>query len=233
MNDTSTHETVSNAEGLRRPAAVNQPQLDQRQILDATAECLREHGYDGTTIRRIAGRLGCAVGSIYRYCDDKRTLLSSVTQRRFEPVAQAIEDHRPLGQSVRLYADIAAEASEQYRLMFWLASAADADDPSPRQIPPIVTRIIEGWSRQIGDPRAAQRMWAQLHGGLALGLPLDALVNDLVQTFDVLSADSRRGEAVRVDDTPVAAGVAQSGNGSPAEAYAGSPRSDREDLTML
>ncbi len=46
--------------------------LSQDGILDATEACLQEHGYDGTTIRRIAGRLECAVGTIYRHFTDKR-----------------------------------------------------------------------------------------------------------------------------------------------------------------
>lgn len=225
MNNNPVEETI-HAASPRRPASSNQPQLSQAQILGATAECLHEHGYDGTTIRRIAGRLGCAVGSIYRYCDDKRTLLSIVTQRRFDPVLQAIDDHRPVVQSVRLYAQIATEAAEQYRLMFWLASFVEPEEGGSRQIPPVVTRIIDGWSRQVGDPRAAQRLWAQLHGGLALSLPIETLVNDLAQTFDFLG-DAR--DAAAVEEERYGA-PAHADNGQ--VAYAAQP-AEREDLTLL
>ena len=218
---------IHSAAGLSRPASSNPPQLSQGQILDATAECLGEHGYDGTTIRRIAGRLQCAVGSIYRYCDDKGTLLSMVTQRRLDPVVEAIEDHRPIGQSLRLYAQIATDAAEQYRLMFWLAGVSQPREGNARPVPAIVTRIVDGWSRQIGDPRAVQRLWAQLHGGLSLGLPVETLVNDLRQSFDCLAED---GEAAPITEHPP---YAQDGELRHDGAALAATSRDREDLTML
>lgn len=223
------------ATGVRRPALSNQPQLSQGQILDATAACLREQGYDGTTIRRIAGRLGCAVGSIYRYCDDKRTLLSIVTQRRFETVIAAIDDHRPLAQSVRLYASVAAEEPQQYRLMFWLASFEPAAEGGTRPVagvPAVVARVIEGWSRQIGDPRAAQRLWAHIHGGLALGLSTESLLSDLAASFPQLGLDAAQQDAAPADG---AFAQPAGANGQPHEdgvAYAGQ-RAERDDLNML
>ena len=62
----------SEAEPVRVPAV-----LSRGQILDATETCLAELGYDGTTIRAIAKRLDCAVGTIYRYFRDKRSLLTA------------------------------------------------------------------------------------------------------------------------------------------------------------
>ena len=47
--------------GQAQQAAAASPsttQLDRDQILDATWQCLREQGYDATTIRRIASSLG-------------------------------------------------------------------------------------------------------------------------------------------------------------------------------
>ena len=154
----------------QKPDAV---QLSRAQILHATAMCLAEEGYDGTTIRRIAKQLNCAVGSIYRYFDDKRSLLDAVTQARFEPVAQvaAVSAER----SAALYAHAAADEPQQYRLMFWLASISKQDDkPEADQklipgVPPIVSQIIDEWARQMGDRRKAERFWSQLHGRIMLG----------------------------------------------------------------
>lgn len=145
--------------------------LSREQILDATAACLAEMGYDGTTIRRIAKRLDCAVGSIYRYFDDKRALLAAVVQRRFDPVIERIEQGAPIDSVADYYALVAGEQSELYRLMFWLASVGK--DQKANTVPPAIRSIIEGWTRQIGDARVAESYWSQLHGAIMLGRRVD------------------------------------------------------------
>jgi|GEM_PF-2468349 len=145
--------------------------LSREQILDATAACLAELGYDGTTIRRIAKRLNCAVGSIYRYFDDKRALLAAVVQRRFEPVIERIEQGAPIDSVADFYALIAGEQSELYRLMFWLASVGK--DQQANTVPPAIRGIIDGWTQQIGDARVAESYWSQLHGAIMLGRRVD------------------------------------------------------------
>lgn len=145
--------------------------LSREQILDATAACLAELGYDGTTIRRIAKRLDCAVGSIYRYFDDKRALLAAVVQRRFDPVIERIEQGAPIDSVADYYALVASEQSELYRLMFWLASVGK--DQKANTVPPAIRSIIEGWTKQIGDARVAESYWSQLHGAIMLGRRVD------------------------------------------------------------
>lgn len=142
--------------------------LDRSQILDATARVLRERGYDGTTIRTIAKQLNCAVGSIYRYFKDKRTLLDAVCQRRFEAVAEHCDLRMPLARTVTMYARTAAEQPEQYRLMYWLNSVGRRQHGEA--LPAIVRRIVAGWAETLGDQAAAKRLWAQLHGCIMLGL---------------------------------------------------------------
>jgi AcrR family transcriptional regulator len=157
-----------------KPAPV---QLSRAQILHATAICLAEVGYDGTTIRRIAKQLNCAVGSIYRYFDDKRSLLDAVTQARFEPVAQVAEVSTE--RSAALYAHAAADEPQQYRLMFWLASLGKpgGEPGAPGTpgvsvtpgVPPVVAKIIDAWAEKMGDRRKAERFWSHLHGRIMLG----------------------------------------------------------------
>lgn len=163
-----THAEPGPAERLRPSAPGRKPpHLSRAQILDATEACLETDGYDGTTIRQIAKRLDCAVGSIYRYFTHKRELLSAVTQRRFEPVQTATEAGLPMDQVHRMYGRIANEQPEQYRLMFWLASIGRAQ--AGRHLPAIVETLLGMWSEQSGDRRRAELEWAQLHGNLMLG----------------------------------------------------------------
>lgn len=160
--------------------------LDRTQILDATARVLREKGYDGTTIRTIAKQLDCAVGSIYRYFKDKRQLLDAVCQRRFDAVAEHAELRSPLSKTVLMYARVAAEQPEQYRLMFWLASIGKQQQSEA--LPAIVRRILAGWSESLGDQTAARKTWAGLHGAVNLGLAPD-------QILTLLDLQAPAGEA--------------------------------------
>lgn len=159
------------SDGTRQDAASPAPRLttslDRAQILDATAVVLRRSGYDGTTIRAIAAELNCAVGSIYRYFEDKRDLLDAVCQRRFEALAEHAELGMEPVRGAALYARTAAEAPDLYRLMFWLSSQRK------NGLPRVLERILDGWQRSLSQPGEARRFWAALHGALMEGLAAD------------------------------------------------------------
>ncbi|MGB0766854.1 MAG: TetR/AcrR family transcriptional regulator [Phycisphaeraceae bacterium] len=173
--------------------------LDRSQILDATARVLREKGYDGTTIRTIAKQLDCAVGSIYRYFKDKRQLLDAVCQRRFDAVAEHAELGSPVSKTVLMYARVAAEQPEQYRLMFWLASIGKQQQSEA--LPSIVRRILAGWSDSLGDQTLARRTWATLHGAVNLGLAPDQILTllDLPASGEVI-ADEQASPSLKLTD---------------------------------
>lgn len=183
--------------------------LSRDRILDATEACLREHGYDGTTIRRIAGRLECAVGTIYRHFTDKRALLDAVVQRRFEPVVASIEQGQRLQETAALYLRTASEEPQQYRLMFWLASVAGREMPG---VPEVTQRIIHGWGEQLGDHSRAERFWAQLHGAMMLG-------------------HNPRPDLIHADGLPAAAPASPAQQSRQPQQRQGSART--EDMTLL
>ncbi len=155
------------------------PSLDRAHILDATAVVLRAHGYDGTTIRRIAEQLNCAVGSIYRYFRDKRELLDGVCQRRFEAVAQHAELGMGVARCASLYARTVADQPDLYRLMFWLASVEQEQAKTGQALPKVVARIVAAWGPQFEMPGSANRFWAQLHGTMMEGQSHDAAMQAL------------------------------------------------------
>jgi AcrR family transcriptional regulator len=151
------------------PTPTNRPptQLDREQILDATATCLAQFGYDGTTIRRIVKQLGCANGSIYRYFKDKRSILSAVVQRRFEGVIEAAEAGNDVGLVADAYIGVALAEPEQYRLMFWLSSLGQPR--AAESLPRTVRVLIEAWTKKMGDERSARAVWVQVHGAVLMG----------------------------------------------------------------
>ena len=187
---------------LERSSRTTGP-LSREQILDATAVCLHRHGYDGTKIRKIADLLGCAVGSIYRYFEDKREVLTVVTQRRFEDVAARAEAGETLATTTRAYCETAAAELEQYQLMFWLASiarpqAAGDGDPPSGSLPPMVRRVIAAWSEELGEEHAARRLWSQIHGDLMMGLSVQTILADLPASAD--RASVRTADIEPVED---------------------------------
>lgn len=218
MDDASPQHDPVNSLSDSKPEPPRQ--LDRRQILDATEACLREVGYDKTTIRKIADRLDCAVGSIYRYFKDKRDLLTGVTQRRFESVGEHAELGTPIDRAASLYYRLALEQPELYQLMFWLTSVGQ---PAGRSLQPkVVGRIIEGWTNQLGSEAKARQLWASLHAGLALGLPIEEALAS--------ASTTRRDEAPVESAAPVTAAVdGQAAPPATAEAVSAS----RDDLTLL
>ncbi len=140
--------------------------LSRAQIIAVTARCLQEVGYDGTTIRRLATELNCAVGSIYRYFTDKRDLLSTVTQQLLEPVAAAVEAGQPYTITARQYRQAATAERATYQLMFWLAALQAAPGHA---LPPVVQRILAGWAGDLGGSDPARQAWALIHADICCG----------------------------------------------------------------
>ncbi|MBI1337061.1 MAG: TetR family transcriptional regulator [Phycisphaera sp.] len=200
--------------------------LSRRQIIAATTEVLQQDGYDATTIRRIAGRLNCAVGSIYRYFTDKRELLYAVTQQRFEPIAELAEAGGSFEAAVRMYQQRATEAQQSYRLMFWLASL---DPNNPTGVPTVVSRMLTGWARSLGDAELARECWTLLHGSILLGRTGSAIIDSLT----ALATSRTRKPRPTLPHTPAyESAQAQDPSGQVAHVLTAVPRS-QDDMTML
>jgi len=169
---------MSNTDGAAMTAK-NPANLQPSQILEVTRRCLRDFGYEATTIRRIAGMLGCAVGSIYRYFRDKRELLSAVAGQQLAPATDI--GQMSFEQSVRKYIELTTEDPGLYWLMFWLSQSSKDDG----KLPPVIDRVISGWAEGFGDRQLAQSAWALLHGCLTLGYDADqtiTLMNHMVSS---------------------------------------------------
>jgi AcrR family transcriptional regulator len=189
------------------PQTAYPAQLNHDQILDATLATLREQGYDATTIRRIARRLDCAIGSIYRYFRDKRQLLLAVGERILAPVLDELEAGASFERGVEHYTQLATRDCEPYRLMFWLAcetSNGAVDQPGNR-LPAVVRQIIDIWAQRLGNVALAQRAWAMMHGMIVLGMPADTIcqtVDELVRHSTADTGHSPMAQIVTLLKTP-------------------------------
>jgi len=141
--------------------------LSRDQILDAAAACLADGGYESLTIRNLARRLDCAVGSIYRYFADKHELLTECGVRLMQPVLDELDTPRPsYGESVARYVAAAKSDPQLYQLMFWLPRRI-----GDNRLPEVIDRILARWAELIGDRAEARRRFAALHGRITLGDP--------------------------------------------------------------
>jgi len=94
------------------------------ETLSAARELIREEGYQGLTIRKLAQRMECSPMALYSYFADKQTLLAALALEGFERVAKRFDStvHRdPLAAVKKILLDYIAYAEEnpnEYRILF-------------------------------------------------------------------------------------------------------------------
>lgn len=64
----------------------------REEILQAAKELFLEEGYDSTTIRRIADRVGISAPALYLYFKDKEALMLALCDQTFGHLMDAIDD---------------------------------------------------------------------------------------------------------------------------------------------
>lgn len=70
---------VHDIHSVRRVTPIQQrAQARRERILAAARDAIAEHGIDGFSTSQVADLAGCAVGSIYRYFDDKWAILEAL-----------------------------------------------------------------------------------------------------------------------------------------------------------
>ena len=110
------------------PRAAHTPQVveaTRRRILDASTELLCAEGFDGFSMRKLAGRLGMTVANIYNYYPNKNAIYLDVQTRGFELLQDAFREVRgrheePLARLLgyaRAYVDFGRRRPEHYQVM--------------------------------------------------------------------------------------------------------------------
>jgi len=224
LNPPTPHAQTPSQPPAGKPAQASSSFLSNDQILQATEAVFAEAGYDGTTIRAIAKRLGCSVGSIYRYFEDKRDLLRACAARVFSPVARYLDaDAVRFDESLRMYLQLVEQYPQLYRLMFWLGSV---DDAREAKTPEPITRMIDGWTRLVGHRATAEHIWAMAHGSIMLSMRPDQIEQRILAMAQV---NTQPAQASAQPATPPAAEPSPTIEiTDQAKAYF-----DRDDVTLL
>ena len=122
------------------PQATDAPRATARrqQILNATAQCFREHGFHGASIAQISKSAGMSAGHIYHYFENKEAIIAAI-------VAQDLESLLTLTAELRAACNVRAALIER-------AAEGVAD-----QLDPINAALkVEIAAEAARNPRVAQ-----------------------------------------------------------------------------
>lgn len=158
----------------------------RRKILEAARRMFVQQGYEGTTMRAIAAKIGYTPTAIYHHFRDKDALVAELSGLDFRALTQALQSTSTVGDPVERLEQIGAAYVEfgvthpmQYQFLFMTRRPKDAASggmsrPSEdaygfvRQTCAAV--IATGRLRpEFTDPdELAQMCWGSLHGLVAL-----------------------------------------------------------------
>jgi AcrR family transcriptional regulator len=187
--------------------------LTRKRLVEATIECLAEHGWPATTVGEVAARVGVSRGAAQHHFPTREDLITATLEHMFEQLTEEVQAELavPDGMTkteviVMKVVDLYASVHFKAALQVWTAAAAD---PALRaRILPMEAKFGRGAHRmvveQLGvddhDPRVRGLVQATLDLGRGLGLA------------DVLHDDSkRRGQIAKVWAAQLEAALASAG----------------------
>ena len=125
--------------------------LDGRQaerveaLVDATVAELREHGYEGLTVRNAARRAGVAAATAYTYFGSKDHLIAEVFWRRLAAAtAEPAKGRTPLARVTATLRDLTLTIAEEPELAAASTTALLAADPDVRRLRNRVGSLMNG-----------------------------------------------------------------------------------------
>lgn len=154
------------------------------ELIDAARELVRQHGYEGLTIRKLAQSVGYAPMSVYSYFADKQDILLALAEDAFATLARRIEAQPaddPL-EALRVvmaeYAAFGLGNPNEYRIVFMTEKTRppegktfaemEAGNPALKVLVSRVEACIAAGKLR-GDPHAiADMLWAVGHGTISL-----------------------------------------------------------------
>lgn len=156
-----------------------------RADLVAAAHALvKDEGYEGLTIRKLAERAGLATMSVYSYFADKQSILEAMAEDAFVELAKRCEVRRTddalesLRGGLEEYVIFGLENPNEYRTVFMTPQLhvhhgqtfadLEAQNPAFQGLLAAVQDCIDAGSLS-GDPKAiATVLWTVAHGAVSL-----------------------------------------------------------------
>jgi AcrR family transcriptional regulator len=146
------------------------------KVMAVATEELAEKGPEELSLRQIARRLGCAIGTLYLYFRDKDALIDAVVDAGFAGLLtslQAVDATMPVREQLRAafqsYVRYGIENQNLYRCAFCLPRGADRPLRRPHQAFEHLVHLVErareaGLFQHVETQLAAQTIWVAAHG---------------------------------------------------------------------
>ncbi len=182
----------------------------RRKILEAARRMFVQHGYEATTMRAIAAKIGYTPTAIYHHFRDKEALLTELSTQDFRALAQAFQQIGQVADPVerlrrigKAYVEFGLKHPMHYRLMFMtphprvndvkhgIAQGDPSQDAYAFLVQTCEQAIASGRFRpELQDPHeVAQILWASRHGLVSLRIAKEH--DDWVQWRDVQATATR------------------------------------------
>jgi AcrR family transcriptional regulator len=162
-------------------------QQRRAEILEAAKQLFVEHGYDATTIRRIAGRVGISSTALYVYFPDKNAILAEICDATFESLIEELDEVQrkssdplhALQESLEGYIRFGLSHPNEYELVFVSRRTEELQRPKAgsekrgmlafqRFSECVAAAVQAGMTQDDDTQRLTQQLWAAIHGLVAL-----------------------------------------------------------------
>ena len=162
-------------------------QQRRTEILDAAKQLFVEHGYNATTIRRIAGRVGISSTGLYVYFPDKNAILAEICDATFKSLIEELDGvlrkHsdplQALQESLEGYIRFGLNHPHEYELVFLSRDTQELQRPEVRNeklgmqafqrfCECVEAAVQAGLTQDADAERLAQQLWAGVHGLVVL-----------------------------------------------------------------
>lgn len=188
------------------------------RILAAARALFLQEGFEGVSVRRIAGCAGCSPGMLYHFFSSKELLLAGLVESAFEKLDRCLARYasargdplRRLQRTLHAYIEFGFEHPHEYRFLFTHGHGQLAADVRSvfetrgiacfRRLHVLCEKTAaEGLLRKgPGTPdEIAQTLWASIHGLIDLlhsagGFPFAARKRLARRQVEILTAGIRK-----------------------------------------
>jgi AcrR family transcriptional regulator len=160
----------------RRRSAVRE------SILDGAREAIAEQGYQGFSMRKLAGKLGYSPGALYHYFETREDLLDQLVEGAFEKLLEVLNEVHDekdavlsLRNKLRAYIDFGLRFPRHYHFAFVLR-ASRSKAPGPYRPHAAYDVLRSSVRRCIEEERlpwpdvetTSQVLWITIHGVTSL-----------------------------------------------------------------
>lgn len=185
LNTSSFYILLMNAVHLDKKMALVNADIRQ-SILDSTRKLVIKDGYNDVSMRKIANQVGCGLGTIYLYFENKDVLFHSLIDEGFEMMFEKIQQAEAsqatpesrLRAVCRAYIQFGLSNPEYYEMMYLLHP--DRMKRYPKEKFRRARRsfeLIAGILQRIADQKGitlknaklkSYSIWATLHGAVTI-----------------------------------------------------------------